>query len=377
MITEPTGREPYTPVRVRDTSATERASFRRCRRQWFLTVVHRLQSVEGNQNFWLGTLVHAGLEAYYLTLKSRGWRSSSQPTKRAEDHQAAIEHAFDVYMVEYEASLVPLEETLGFLWAEVEPSYHEMGQLGFDMLTAYFEREADDPIFDEIVDVERRVDVAIRTPKGRKVGSLSVMTDLVGRRAGYLSVADHKTASRDVSESQLDLDDQLSAEAYAGWVTYGEFPEEAVYNVLMKKVAQPPKRLKDGKRGLVRLSKDKSQPTTYDLYKKTLAEHRLPTTEYEDVLEHLWNIEQSGESQFFRRSRVLRSEAQMASFETNLYEEWKDIRQVAAHPERAYPNPSAINCPSCPVKLVCMTMQDDGDVEAIIRAGYVVGEPRR
>jgi hypothetical protein len=374
---EPTGREPYTPVIVKDTSATERAAFRRCRRQWFLGVVQHLENVEGNQNYWLGTLVHKGLEAYYSVLRDRKWRSDLDYSIRAATHQAAIEYAFDEYMVWYHASLITLEDTLGFLWSSVEPTYFELGQLGFDMLVAYFNREQDEPLFDEIIDVEQRIAVPIRTPGGRKVGVLSVTTDLVGRRNGILSTADHKTASREMSESQLDLDDQLTAEVYAVWLSRGEFPEEAVYNVLMKKVAVPPKRLQDGKGGVVRLSKDKSQPTTYLLYKAELEKHHLPVQDYEDVLEHFWNQEQSGESPFFRRSRVLRSEAQMASFETNLYHEWRDIKRVAAHPEQAYPNPNVMNCMGCSVKIICMAMQDDGDVESVMKAGFIVGDPRR
>ena len=376
---EPTGREPYTPVNVKDTSATERASFRRCRRQWFLSNVHLLQNIEGNTNFWLGTLVHTALEAYYRVLKDLEWTTDLGPTRREEIQKEAVLAAFVAYMADYEESLVPLEESLGFLWSNVEPIYHELGELGFGMIEAYFEKEKEEPIFDEIVDVERRVEVPIRTPGGRRVATLSVMTDLVGRHGGTLSVADHKTASREVSESQLDLDDQLTAEVYAVWLDNGqdEFPEEAVYNVLLKKVAVPPKRLKDGKGGLVKLSKDKSQPTTWALYTEELKKHRLDVDDYAEVLEYLWDRDQKGESPFFRRSRVLRSESQMASFENNLYYEWRDIKFVAAHPEWAYPNPTVMNCPGCPVKIICMTMQDDGDVEAVTKAGFMIGEPRR
>ena len=373
MPTDPTGREPYTPVKVADTSATERASFRRCRRQWFLNVVHRLQSVDGNENFWLGTLVHSGLEGYYQ------WRLE-HPEVDARDAaglEPAVAQAAEWYQREYDKAMLALAETLGFLWANVAPRYDELGQLGWDMLDAYFEREPKDPIYETVVDVERRVYVPITSPSGRRVGRLSVRTDLVGRTQGALGVADHKTASREASTAQLDIDDQLTAEVYAVWKTSGEFPEEATYNVLMKKVPFPPKRLKDGKGGVVKLSKDLSQPTTYDLYKEEVKKYGLPLPEYAEVLAYFYEQERSGNSPFFRRERVLRTPHQMRSFEENLREEWRDMRAVAAHPERAYPNPSPFNCPSCPVKLACLNMMDDGDVEAIVKATYVVGDPRR
>lgn len=378
MPTDATGREHVTAVKIKDTSATERATFRKCRRRWLLTTVHRLTNVEGDQNLWLGTLVHAGLEEYYRELKNTGWTAALPRRRRDELHDAAVGMALAKFEQEYEESLVPLKDALTFLWPNVEPTYRALGELGFDMVQYYFDRERDDPIFDEILDVERRVFVAIRAPGGRRVASLSVKADIVGRKDGVLAVGDHKTASREMSSTQLDLDDQLTAEVYAVWEDRGreEFPEEAVYNVLMKKVPRPPKENKP-KKGVRQLSKDKSQPTTYQIYYDEVKRLDLNVADYADVLDYLRAQEVAGESQFFKRERVLRSTAQIASFEANLYQEWRDMSAVARHPERAYPNPSPFNCPACPVRLVCLTMQDDGDVEAIIKATYVVGDPRR
>ena len=373
MPTDPTGLEHRTPVKITDTSATERAAFRRCRRQWFLGVVHRLQSADGNVNFWFGTLVHAALEEYYQRIKD------------GTSHDDAIEDSLNRYEAEYHSSVEPIKSWLSFLWPNVEESYLELGELGLEMLQAYFDRERTEPLLDEVIEVERRVFVPIRTPSGRKVGKLSVRADVVGRRGGSLVVVDHKTASREMNASQLDLDDQLTAEVYAIWKTRkdGEFPEEAVYNTLYKKVPRPPKELKPGKKsrqwpdGEPKLSKDKSQMVTYDLYMAEIKRLGLDPAEYEEILQYFYTQDHSGESPFFRRDHVMRSPAQMASFEANLYEEYRDMRLVAAHPERAYPNPSPFNCPSCSVKLICMMMSDDGDVEAIIKASYVVGDPRR
>ena len=116
---------------------------------------------------------------------------------------------------------------------------------------------------------------------------------------------------------------------------------------------------------------------TFELYLAAIEEYGLSVADYADILTHFKEQDSSGESPFFRRERVLRTPDQVASFEVNLREEWRDMRAVAAHPERAYPNPSPFNCPSCPVRLACLTIQDAGDVEAIIKASYVVGESRR
>lgn len=367
MPTDPTGHEHVTPVVIRDTSATERAAFRRCRRQWLLSVVHRLQSVDGNQNFWFGTLVHGALEAYY------------QGQLDGLPHDERVDAALARYQADYDESLRPMAEFLGFLWERVLPEYEALGALGLEMMKAYFDREAKDPLLDEVVEVEKRVWVPIRSLSGATVGHLSVRTDVVGRRNGDLATVDHKTASREMSASQLDLDDQLTAEVYAVWKSRedGEFPTEAIYNVLMKKVPKPPKELKPLKNGTRKLSKDKDQLTTYDMYVAKLKELSLDPAEYADILQVLYDQERSGDSPYFRRDHVMRSEAQMAAFEDNLYQEWRDMRMVAGDPQRAYPNPSPFSCPSCPVRLVCTAINDDGDVPSIIQAQYVVGDPRR
>ena len=367
MPTEATGLEHLTPVRVHATTATERASFRRCHRQWFLSVVHHLESFGGSTNLWLGTIVHSGLQAYYEYLRDHGM----------DDTTEAKQHALDAYETVYGESIVELKRRLGIAWDNASQQYYDLGELGFGMLDGYFDREVSDPIVDEIVDVERRVFVPIRrTPETRKLGTLSVRTDLVGRRAGVLVTVDHKTASRDFSDAQLDLDDQLTAEVYATWVDSGEFPDEAYYNALFKKVPGPPKRLKDGKGGVPRLSTDKTQSTTYALYLAELKSLGLSPADYAEFLDYLNDQESSEESPFYRRVGVIRTPQQMASFEVNLFYEFMDMRRVAAHPETAYPNPTPLNCASCPVKLVCLTMSDDGDVESIIKADYVVADPR-
>lgn len=370
---EVTGQEHVTPVKIKSVSATERAAFRKCRRQWFLATVQRVQTMEGNQNYWLGTLVHRGLEVYYR------WRLEN-PTVGPRDPamaQAATA-ALEAYEAAYTESLKPFEEFLEFLWPRVEPTYRELGELGFDMLAGYFASEVENPIFEEIVEVERRLFVPIRNPRnGRKAGTLTVQTDLVGRNGGRLGVADHKTAAREMSSAQLDLDDQLSAEAFAVWLSRGEFPDDVIYNVLLKKAPRPPKQLKPGKNGKIKLSKDMSQGATYALYVDEIRRLGLEVGDYADVLLALREQERSGESQFFRRETTFRTPAQMAAFEANLFYEWKDMAAVALHPERAYPNPSPFNCPSCPVRLICTTIQDDGDVEAILKATYMIADPRR
>jgi hypothetical protein len=330
-----------------------------------MSTVHRLTSNQGNVNFFLGTIYHAALAAYYSAQYS------------GEETEAREAMSLDTYQEEYDSQVRTLSESLGPVWSHIEPTFREAGELGLEMLQNYLERERLDPLLDEVSAVEFRVNVPITHPlSGEKVGVLSVQADVVGVKDGELVVADHKTASRVMPSSHLDLDDQLTAEVYSWWKASGDFPERAIYNVSYKKTLGPPKHLKGSKSQPVKLSKAKGQATTADLYRAEIARLGLNVGDYVDILTAL-ESQSDDDSRLFRRESVFRTPGQMAAFERDLYYEWTDMQQVALEPERAYPNPTSMNCSGCGVRAICTTLQDGGDHEAIIKAGYTIAEPRR
>jgi hypothetical protein len=361
-VKAPTGEEWRTPVDITSTSATERAGFRKCRRQWFLTVAHRLDRQEPNVHFFLGTIYHSGLEAYYRAQKIADLTPEDRDTLALDAYQAA----YDEYMAR-------IKEQLGSLFAYGEQMFRDAGELGMEMLQNYLEHERTDPLLDEVIAVEFRVNVDIVHPDtGDAVGTLSVQADVVGMKDGELVVCDHKTASRVMPSAHLDLDDQLTAEVFAWWQATGNFPEKAIYNVSMKRAPKPPALLKSGK-----LSKAKGMVTTAAMYRAEIALRGLDIADYVDFIAYLVQLEESGEDRLFRREAVFRTPGQMAAFERDLYWEFTDMQAVGADPSRAYPNPTSDNCSRCPVRAICTTIQDDGDVAAIIQAGYVIADPRR
>lgn len=362
---EPTGLEHLTPVDIRDTSATERAGFRRCRRQWFLTTVHRLDPQEGNVNFFLGNCYHSALEAYYKAIA------------QGDSHARATTKGLDAYQKRYDTDIEVIRKQLGLTWPWAEPEWRAAGELGFEMAQNYFDKEELDPLFDEIVSVEVRVNVEIRDEGGNVVGHLSVQTDVVGRKDGMLGTADHKTASRMYSPAHIDIDDQLTAETFAVYLSSGEMPEYAIYNVGFKKSPHPPKHLKPSKDGKTKLSKAKDQGTTYELYVEEIKKEGLDYDDYKDILQYLKNLDAMGENVFFAREKSFRTLDQMKAFERDLFHEFMDMKEVAAEPERAYPNPTSDNCGRCSVRPICFAIQDGQDVETLIKNGYVIADPRR
>ena len=88
------------------------------------------------------------------------------------------------------------------------------------------------------------------------------------------------------------------------WDQLNQFngPDEFAYNIIRKDAPKKPERLKSGKG----LSKNKSQNTTYALYKQAIVDNQLPESEYLDVLQH---FEDQGDK-FLRRITVTRNEAE-------------------------------------------------------------------
>jgi PD-(D/E)XK nuclease superfamily len=368
VSTDPTGLEPRTPLRIADTSATERAVFRSCRRRWLLSTAHRLGRVEGHSAFLFGTAVHAGLARFYAALHD-------EPGA----YGAALGPALQGFDDSWGASMEALEDDLGFLWPEYREAYAEDGRLGHQMLEGYAEREERSPIRGTPVSIEQRFAVPILSPSGHPVGELSVQLDLVMERPdGRIAVVDHKTAAGKPNSGQLDLDDQLTAYCWAYLRHTGEMPREEVYNVLLKKAAHEPAVLKARPTKAdpdpaPKLSRDRAALTTAALYRSAIDRLGLDPNDYAEHL--LWLAE--GGPEFYYRESVFRTRGQMASFERNLYHEFQDMRRVAARPELAYPNPSRHECPSCPVRDVCQSMMEGGDAAGLIRSEYVVLPPRR
>jgi hypothetical protein len=361
MTAEATGQEHITPVRLAETSVTERATFRKCRRQWFLAVVHRLRPRGGvNENFWLGELVHAALQAYY----EHDETAHGCHRERCAD---AAREALDTYARRANEAMVEVQAEAGFLWEQVEEHWAALDELGHDMVKGYIRFDRESGGLGQVEAIEQRY--RVRIPRTRD-GVLSLRVDLVVVTAsGRRIVVDHKTAASRPSESLHDIDDQFTAYFWGYQKATGEKVDRVTRNVLLKRPPMPPKLVKNGKA----LSVDRRQATTYELFLEAIKANGFSRADY---AEHLEWLASRGYEDFYVRQTTIRSRGQLAEFEANLAEEWRDMRAVAAQPRRAYPNVSPFTCPSCPVRAICTTMMDRGDVSAVIRSGYIIGDER-
>jgi len=334
------------------TTVTERQGFRSCRRRWYYDTVRRL--ARKNQVPWnliYGEAVHTGLEHYYLD-----WNKPRLRKKfLLEAFVAAWEKERDeVLMVDYGSFY---DMGIGDEWIRYR-------DLGLVMLEYYDLFESKQRFFEDIiaVNVEDRAFVDILTPDGTKMLDrplLSGRIDLVGeRKDGKIWIMDHKTAAQTPSYAALDVDDQITGYAYIWWRITGELPRGVFYNCLVKDPPKAPRVNQDGN-----LSKDKSQRTTFDLYRAEIKAQGLKVADYTEILAAL---QKSGWSRYFVRDGSERNMEEIESFQERLYYEVDDMLAALEDENYRYPNPSQWNCQGCSMLAICRTHEEQGDVDWVI-----------
>jgi hypothetical protein len=315
MPTEATGLEPVTPIKLKEFSITERADFKRCRRRWFLGTAHRLERRGGGMALPFGTAIHAGLEAYY--------RERNNPVAKR------LELAKEAFHSSWYGEMDAVSEFLGgALWGRIESEYTEMDKLGDEMLEGYAREYGSDPDWADVMTQEVRLRFKVPGTNMWVTGKLDITIRVTSRRGRiHIEVWDNKTASSAYNPNHLDIDDQLSGYAWLHEKANGVVPDVVGHNTLLKK--------------------------------GPLTKSGKPTT-----------------SQLFARDQSFRTKAQILEWEANLTREAKDMRKVAAHPELAYPTPSAMNCNGCPVRMLCVAMMNREDTEDLITSSFVIADPR-
>lgn len=292
---------------------------------------------------WTGQFGHAGLEGYY--------KSNRDPDQ--------ARRSYDVRSRLIASNLVkraPQDESL--IWqCKIEAA---------QLLDHYmiFDQEIEQ-LSGEIVDVERRVTIPLRDPEtGEEDPStlLSGKRDLILSRSNGVAIVDHKFLSPRTMDFRaipaVAVDIQFTAYAYLYWREFGVVPRSIFMNVVIKSVPQAPNVIRNGKS----VSRDKSQPTTGSLYRKTLKSLKLPEEDYQDILEY---FDDRGYSNFFVRVESRRNEEEMWAFERTLWELGKIVRQMQEDPDRyAFPSGSIYRCGWCPFLEPCKSADDGGDGEA-------------
>jgi hypothetical protein len=336
---------------------SDRGNFKRCRQKWDFESKMRQnwEYTPGIEPLDFGTAIHHALEAYY------------EPEFWAGDREVAENLSvlnFRMSMNDWRDRMKKAQQ-----WEGNRDKWNELNELGEGMLLHYFmwAPNADRnyrPVKSEIefeVPIPASQGIQVNSGFSSREGTLhfcgkpvvyqgridAIFEDL---RDGSLWIVDHKTAAQFGQTEHLELDQQCGSYYWACKKQLGLDIAGVIYSELRKKAPKEPEILKSGLP-----SKNKSQSTTPEIYRKKLAELGLDEAPYTDFLQTLQNDGQM----YFRRIEIHRSEDEIAALEANIVNEAIDMLDNP----RIYPNPSRWNCNGCQMRTPCLLTQEGNDAE--------------
>ena len=300
---------------------SELLTYRNCRRSWDFQYNQQLGRVDQKLGAReQGTLFHQCLRGYYLGIKG------------GKSHEEAQGIAWRVYAK----------------YAQTSDLDQEQLDLVVGLLAHYFIKYNAVELGWKILFVEKRF--YAKVPKTTTY--LSGQIDLVVEIPDYgIVVVDFKTWASFWSFEEVQFSTQLTAYI---WILRqnGINVREAWYDMCKKSLPHEPLILKSGK-----LSKDRSQQTTRQMYLDKIRELGYDVEEYADFLD-IWE-----EPKYHCREAVNRNKAHLKNFENNLISEIKEMTSKKTHIGYNYSK----ECKYCDFKRLCVAI-NDGDDWPLIKA---------
>lgn len=322
-----------------------------------------LQYAPGIEPLDFGTAIHAGAEVYYEPTTWDGPGFVKEEGARLGFREA---------MNDWKKRIVDAGE-----WDGMKSRYDELMELGIGMLDHYFlwAPNADKQFRPVRTEVEFEVPIPYDSEKMGKLpltfceidgtlwrnypdeerlpdpvvyqGRIDVIFEDV--ETGELWIVDHKTAAQFGQTEHLELDQQCGSYYWVCQKILGLDIAGVIYSEWRKKVPKEPELLKNGT-----LSKNKSQSTTPEMYRKRIEELGQDPGYYADFLQTLNDDGQM----YFRRIQIHRRPEELAQLEANIVNESIDMIDNP----RIYPNPSRWNCNGCQMRTPCLLVQEGSDV---------------
>lgn len=331
---------------------SERTTFKKCRRLWDFNSVLRQarEPVKMSSALAFGIAIHVGLQHYY------------EPERWEFPQDVKVGKAVGEFVKENERQRREYMEARGDLSVEDEQEFKEREELGVAMLKHYCKWAERQDEFTPVA-VEERFQVPIPDEDGQPLYIdgrpvvYQVRVDLLLKdKQDRLWILDHKTTARFDQLNFLDVDTQITSYAWAAQLHYQEKIAGVVYNEVRKSAPKEPRVLQSGK-----LSQDKSQLTTYELYVEAIEQHGLDASDYSGMLDYL---REQGDS-FVRRTRVHRTQREIAHQGQLILDEARDMLENPS----IYPNPGKFNCNYCDFLAPCTVVSEGGDVD------YMLNDP--
>lgn len=331
---------------------SDRATFRRCRKQWdYSSKIRRnYEPVKTPTPLEFGIAFHEAMEVYY---DPKGWESPL--AVKASAALGAFAKAVNRQKEQY-------ADSVGVLSDEMKVEFEERYELGIGMLNYYiFNYSAEYDMSWVPIAVEQHFELPIVDLDGNTIyvdGEPLVYQgriDLImydGSTDTYWLV-DHKTRAKFDSTDHYEQDTQASSYIWAAEQLYDIKLEGVIFNEIKKTVPKEPKVNKNGT-----LSVDKRQQTTAKLFRAKCEEVGQEPSKYQEYLDYL---EDYG-PEFVRRVITYRGKAAKRVQHQLIVDEAIDM---ASNP-RIYPNPSDFNCRGCPFRTPCAAFLDDADEEYLL-----------
>lgn len=322
-------------------SNSERTAFKRCRRSWSWSYRDRYVPTDVNRNFWIGTGFHYALEQYhgYDRDPFDAWRNYVTATLQ-------LDQAPPSYDVEEDSITV-----IGMLDHYLKrwlPSRNEFQTF----------RVNNKPQ----VEIEFSIyimDCPCHTPAWPVyyVGTFDrVVIDPYAR----LWVQDYKTAER-FDTDKLPTDGQISSYSLAARVMYQRAFEGVLYTQFRKRVADYPKRNKDGS-----FSIDQRQSTTHSHYVEALtAEYGHIPEKYANVVNHFASLETEDGDQYIRQDLVRRDAVAVENELQSMVDEFTDMLSTP----RIYKS-AMQGCTNCTFYHPCVAKDSGADYSYLLAEDY-------
>lgn len=359
---------------------TDRNIYRECRQHWDYTSKIRQDWVPAKEaeHFAFGTAIHAALETIY------------DPKTWDEDRDFIFAEAQIAFRESLQKWVNEITEKFDLASYELE-RHDELFALGEGMLLNYHVwREAQDNHFTP-VRVEQDFSIPIpvlpqyegivkyfkpkRNAKGKYQAAFKALEieeqeglylhiydrsldsyipvfyegtiDLIVKSnfTGNYAIWDHKTAKSFIGGDWLNLNIQASSYFWA-LTKIGLFVESITFNTLKKAMAEEPKVLESGK-----LSKNKAQKTSIDLYEAKIMELGLDRNDYIDFLETY-----EAPTMVYRET-TYRTPDQLDVIEHHILTEAMEMLGAPY----INPNPNPFRCGRCPFQTACQMRQEGLD----------------
>jgi hypothetical protein len=325
-------------------SVSDLVYFEDCRRQWlwgreYTTSRPQLQ-------LWFGNVLHAGLEEYYKN--NRSLAKGLIGLNRQLDQTIKEMRQFD------EASFLSSID-----------KYEELAGMFEPLLTNYSIFDSEEPLQGDVFEVEKYFNLPVSPTL-----SISGKIDLILKTGRGYIIVDHKTSSTMPARLEgLDLDEQMTAYAWAFYQMYGELPIAIIYNTIVKSLPKEPEVLKTlTKDKKPQLSRAMGQSTVYSAYLNKLYEIGADPKEYQEILSYL---RARGWSSFFRREESSRNFSAIQNFHSRAIQKMEYMVEACKDFSKAHPSPQTHRCAWCSFLQPCLMNEREEDYEIVLQSSYI------